>query len=170
MGYWRWSSRYQWSSPGVVAWAILGVGLVVIGVALGVGGGDVPDGWEQVEGEIVEPGDRFRSGTRRLRWLGDLTERDVRFSTLEGQVVEVTCDLCWGGIGDEVPIAYDPDRPTSMRQVDFYLVPTVVSIAAGLGFLVVGVWWSSRVSVRARRDAIEQPFGPLLGPPPGRDG
>ena len=128
---------------GMFASAILGVGLLVMGAAIGIGGGDVPDGWERTQAEIVDRPPGFES-RRSRRALGNITVRYLEYPDAGGELVVRRCEHCWGGIGDEVPIAYDPVRPTNLRQVNFYLVPTAFCIVVGTLFLVFGVWRTAR--------------------------
>jgi hypothetical protein len=90
-----------------------------------------------------------------------VTERYVRFEQADGQVVVRRCEHCWGGVGDPVSIAYDPAQPTNLRHLHFHRIASAALIVAGLTFLGVGLWWSRRRSVMARREAEERPYGPV---------
>jgi Protein of unknown function (DUF3592) len=127
--------------PGGFAAALVGVALVVVGSLAFVVGRDVPDGWERTEAEIVDAPQSRRA----------ITRRDLEYVTSDGELVQLRCSLCWGRVGAEVPIAYDPVRPTQMMQTDFHRVPSVLAVLAGVGVLLYA--WAFRIRARPRPPA-----------------
>jgi hypothetical protein len=170
MMYRFWWRRAEWSSPGVLASAILGVGALIVGIALLVDGGKPPDGWETADAVVVDD-----NRTRRARLAPG--SQDIRFRTESGELVETRCGFCDTNEGDTISIAYDPEDPERVEHpgtAHSYGVAGVLvggALTSYAGWKVFGTSrpdpWVRRRWLRRRQRLLELSVA-SSGPRPGR--